>query len=327
MHLLYFRFFHKLLRDAGFVTSDEPANKLLCQGMVLADAFYYTSPTNERIWVSPTKVTLERDDKGRIVKATDDEGHELVHAGMTKMSKSKNNGIDPQEMVEKYGADTVRLFMMFASPAEMTLEWQESGVEGAKRFLARVWNLVFEYNKNPAKTPLNPTALSAAQKALRRDVHKTIAKVSDDIGRRQTFNTAIAAIMELMNKLTRAPLDDEQDRAMMAEALSAVVRMLYPITPHICFRLWQELGNQDIIDFAPWVEADAEAMIEDEKLIVVQVNGKVRGKVTVAADADEDTVKAVAFADENVKRFTDGMQIVKVIYVAGKLLNVVVKPQ
>ncbi|WP_233115952.1 leucine--tRNA ligase [Aggregatibacter actinomycetemcomitans] len=327
MHLLYFRFFHKLLRDAGFVTSDEPANKLLCQGMVLADAFYYTSPTNERIWVSPTKVTLERDDKGRIVKATDDEGHELVHAGMTKMSKSKNNGIDPQEMVEKYGADTVRLFMMFASPAEMALEWQESGVEGAKRFLARVWNLVFEYNKNPAKTPLNPTALSAAQKALRRDVHKTIAKVSDDIGRRQTFNTAIAAIMELMNKLTRAPLDDEQDRAMMAEALSAVVRMLYPITPHICFRLWQELGNQDIIDFAPWVEADAEAMIEDEKLIVVQVNGKVRGKVTVAADADEDTVKAVAFADENVKRFTDGMQIVKVIYVAGKLLNVVVKPQ
>ncbi|WP_233112977.1 leucine--tRNA ligase [Aggregatibacter actinomycetemcomitans] len=327
MHLLYFRFFHKLLRDAGFVTSDEPANKLLCQGMVLADAFYYTSPTNERIWVSPTKVTLERDDKGRIVKATDDEGHELVHAGMTKMSKSKNNGIDPQEMVEKYGADTVRLFMMFASPAEMTLEWQESGVEGAKRFLARVWNLVFEYNKNPAKTPLNPTALSAAQKALRRDVHKTIAKVSDDIGRRQTFNTAIAAIMELMNKLTRAPLDDEQDRAMMAEALSAVVRMLYPITPHICFRLWQELGNQDIIDFAPWVEADAEAMIEDEKLIVVQVNGKVRGKVTVAADADKDTVKAVAFADENVKRFTDGMQIVKVIYVAGKLLNVVVKPQ
>ena len=327
MHLLYFRFFHKLLRDAGFVTSDEPADKLLCQGMVLADAFYYTSPTNERIWVSPTKVTLERDDKGRIVKAVDDEGHELVHAGMTKMSKSKNNGIDPQEMVEKYGADTVRLFMMFASPAEMTLEWQESGVEGAKRFLARVWNLVFEYNKNPAKTIVNPTALSSAQKALRRDVHKTIAKVSDDIGRRQTFNTAIAAIMELMNKLTRAPLDDEQDRAIMAEALSAVVRMLYPITPHICFRLWQELGNQDAIDFAPWVEADPDAMIEDEKLIVVQVNGKVRGKVTVAAEADEESVKAIAFADENVKRFTDGMQIVKVIYVAGKLLNVVVKPQ
>ena len=327
MHLLYFRFFHKLLRDAGFVTSDEPAQKLLCQGMVLADAFYYTSPTNERIWVSPTQVTLERDEKGRIVKATDPEGRELVHTGMTKMSKSKNNGIDPQEMVEKYGADTVRLFMMFASPAEMTLEWQESGVEGAKRFLGRVWNLVYEYSQNPAKTALDVSALSADQKALRRDVHKTIAKVSDDIGRRQTFNTAIAAVMELMNKLTRAPLESEQDRAVMAEALSAVVRMLYPITPHICFELWKALGNESNIDHAEWVKADEAAMVEDEKLIVVQVNGKVRGKVTVAADADEETVKTVAFADENVKKFTDNTQIVKVIYVPGKLLNVVVKPQ
>lgn len=327
MHLLYFRFFHKLLRDAGFVTSDEPAQKLLCQGMVLADAFYYTSPTNERIWVSPTQVTLERDEKGRIIKATDPEGRELVHTGMTKMSKSKNNGIDPQEMVEKYGADTVRLFMMFASPAEMTLEWQESGVEGAKRFLGRVWNLVYEYSQNPAKTALDVTTLSADQKALRRDVHKTIAKVSDDIGRRQTFNTAIAAVMELMNKLTRAPLESEQDRAVMAEALSAVVRMLYPITPHICFELWKALGNESTIDNAEWVKADEAAMVEDEKLIVVQVNGKVRGKVTVAADADEETVKTVAFADENVKKFTDNTQIVKVIYVPGKLLNVVVKPQ
>ena len=327
MHLLYFRFFHKLLRDAGFVTSDEPAQKLLCQGMVLADAFYYTSPTNERIWVSPTQVTLERDEKGRIIKATDPEGRELVHTGMTKMSKSKNNGIDPQEMVEKYGADTVRLFMMFASPAEMTLEWQESGVEGAKRFLGRVWNLVYEYSQNPAKTALDVTALSADQKALRRDVHKTIAKVSDDIGRRQTFNTAIAAVMELMNKLTRAPLESEQDRAVMAEALSAVVRMLYPITPHICFELWKALGNESNIDHAEWVKADEAAMVEDEKLIVVQVNGKVRGKVTVAADGDEETVKTVAFADENVKKFTDNTQIVKVIYVPGKLLNVVVKPQ
>ena len=326
MHLLYFRFFHKLLRDAGFVTSDEPATKLLCQGMVLADAFYYTSPTNERIWVSPTQVMLERDEKGRIIKATDPEGRELVHTGMTKMSKSKNNGIDPQEMVEKYGADTVRLFMMFASPAEMTLEWQESGVEGAKRFLGRVWNLVYQYQQNPAKTALDMTALSADQKILRREVHKTIVKVSDDIGRRQTFNTAIAAVMELMNKLTKAPLESEQDRAVMAEALSAIVRMLYPITPHICFELWQALGNETAIDTAEWVKADESAMVEDEKLIVVQVNGKVRGKVTVAADADEETVKTIAFADENVKKFTDGQQIVKVIYVAGKLLNVVVKP-
>lgn len=326
MHLLYFRFFHKLLRDAGFVTSDEPADKLLCQGMVLADAFYYTSPTNERIWVSPTQVTLERDEKGRIIKATDPEGHELVHSGMTKMSKSKNNGIDPQEMVEKYGADTVRLFMMFASPAEMTLEWQESGVEGAKRFLGRVWNLVYQYQQNPAKTSLDTTALSAAQKALRREVHKTIAKVSDDIGRRQTFNTAIAAVMELMNKLTKASLESDQDRAVMAEALSAVVRMLYPITPHICFELWQALGNESNIDTAEWVKADEAAMVEDEKLIVVQVNGKVRGKVTVPATSSEKEIKAAAKADPNVAKFLDGKEILKEIYIPLKMLNFVVKP-
>lgn len=326
MHLLYFRFFHKLLRDAGFVTSDEPADKLLCQGMVLADAFYYTSPTNERIWVSPTQVTLERDEKGRIIKATDPEGHELVHSGMTKMSKSKNNGIDPQEMVEKYGADTVRLFMMFASPAEMTLEWQESGVEGAKRFLGRVWNLVYQYQQNPAKTSIDITALSAAQKALRREVHKTIAKVSDDIGRRQTFNTAIAAVMELMNKLTKASLESDQDRAVMAEALSAVVRMLYPITPHICFELWQALGNESNIDTAEWVKADEAAMVEDEKLIVVQVNGKVRGKVTVPATSSEKEIKAAAKADPNVAKFLDGKEILKEIYIPLKMLNFVVKP-
>ena len=326
MHLLYFRFFHKLLRDAGFVTSDEPADKLLCQGMVLADAFYYTSPTNERIWVSPTQVTLERDEKGRIIKATDPEGRELVHSGMTKMSKSKNNGIDPQEMVEKYGADTVRLFMMFASPAEMTLEWQESGVEGAKRFLGRVWNLVYQYQQNPAKTSLDITALSATQKALRREVHKTIAKVSDDIGRRQTFNTAIAAVMELMNKLTKASLESDQDRAVMAEALSAVVRMLYPITPHICFELWQALGNESNIDTAEWVKADEAAMVEDEKLIVVQVNGKVRGKVTVPVTSSEEEIKATAKADPNVAKFLDGKEILKEIYIPLKMLNFVVKP-
>lgn len=326
MHLLYFRFFHKLLRDAGFVTSDEPADRLLCQGMVLADAFYYTSPTNERIWVSPTQVTLERDEKGRIIKATDPEGRELVHSGMTKMSKSKNNGIDPQEMVEKYGADTVRLFMMFASPAEMTLEWQESGVEGAKRFLGRVWNLVYQYQQNPAKTSLDITALSAAQKTLRREVHKTIAKVSDDIGRRQTFNTAIAAVMELMNKLTKASLESDQDRAVMAEALSAVVRMLYPITPHICFELWQALGNESNIDTAEWVKADEAAMVEDEKLIVVQVNGKVRGKVTVPATSSEEEIKEAAKADPNVAKFLDGKEILKEIYIPLKMLNFVVKP-
>lgn len=325
MHLLYFRFYHKLLRDAGLLACDEPATKLLCQGMVLADAFYYTSETNERIWVSPTKVTITRDEKGRIIKAVDPEGHELVHAGMTKMSKSKNNGIDPQEMVEKYGADTVRLFMMFASPAEMTLEWQESGVEGANRFLRRLWKLTYDYLQQPATVELDPKALSADQKALRRDLHKTIAKVSDDIGRRQTFNTAIAAIMELMNKLTKAPLVQEQDRAVMKEALNAVIKMLYPITPHICFQLWQDLGNQDDIDFAPWVVADQQAMVDEEKLVVVQVNGKVRGKITVAASASEEEIKTAAMADENVQKHLDGLNIIKVIYVPGKLLSFVAK--
>ena len=325
MHLLYFRFYHKLLRDAGLLNSDEPVNKLLCQGMVLADAYYYISDSNERIWVSPTQVSVERDEKGRITKAVDQEGHELVHTGMTKMSKSKNNGIDPQEMVEKYGADTVRLFMMFASPAEMTLEWQEASVEGANRFLRRLWNLVYQYKQNPVTNTLEINTLSAEQKSLRRDLHKTIAKVSDDVGRRQTFNTAIAAVMELMNKLTRAPLATEQDRAIMAEALSAVVRMLYPITPHICFDLWHQLGNSDTIDFAPWVQADPSAMVDDEKLIVVQVNGKVRGKLTVAADAAEEEIKQTALSDDNVARHLDGLNIIKVIYVPGKLLSFVAK--
>ncbi|MEL6090479.1 leucine--tRNA ligase [Plesiomonas shigelloides] len=325
MHLLYFRFFHKLLRDAGLVNSDEPAKRLLCQGMVLADAFYYTGSNGERIWVSPTDAIItERDDKGRILKAQDQDGHELVYAGMSKMSKSKNNGIDPQEMVEKYGADTVRLFMMFASPAEMTLEWQESGVEGANRFLKRLWRLAFEHLAQGPVSALDVAALNADQKALRRDLHKTIAKVSDDIGRRQTFNTAIAAVMELMNKLTRMPQETEQDRALLREALMAVVRMLYPITPHICFALWQELGGEGDIDVAPWPVADEAAMVEDSKLVVVQVNGKLRGKVTVAADATEEQVKEVAFADANIAKHMEGVSIRKVIYVPGKLLNVVV---
>ncbi len=291
MHLLYFRFFHKLMRDAGMVTSDEPAKQLLCQGMVLADAFYYVGENGERNWVSPVDAIVERDEKGRIVKAKDAAGHELVYTGMSKMSKSKNNGIDPQVMVERYGADTVRLFMMFASPADMTLEWQESGVEGANRFIKRVWKLVYEHTAKGPVAALNVDALSEDQKALRRDVHKTIAKVTDDIGRRQTFNTAIAAIMELMNKLAKAPQEGEQDRALLQEALQAVVRMLNPFTPHVCFTLWQELGGEGDIDNAPWPVADEQAMVENTTLVVVQVNGKVRGKITVAVNATAEQVR------------------------------------
>ncbi|HDJ1438339.1 TPA: leucine--tRNA ligase [Serratia rubidaea] len=324
MHLMYFRFFHKLMRDAGLVDSDEPAKRLLCQGMVLADAFYYTGNNGERVWVSPVDATIERDEKGRITKATDPQGRELVYAGMSKMSKSKNNGIDPQEMVEKYGADTVRLFMMFASPAEMTLEWQESGVEGANRFLKRVWKLAYDHVEKGAVQPLDVASLNDAQKALRRDVHKTIAKVTDDIGRRQTFNTAIAAVMELMNKLGRAPQESEQDRALLQEALLAVVRMLYPFTPHVCFSLWQALGGAGDIDVAPWPVADDAAMVEDSKLVVVQVNGKVRAKITVPADASEEQVRERAAEEHLVAKYLDGVTIRKVIYVPGKLLNLVV---
>lgn len=324
MHLMYFRFFHKLLRDAGLVDSDEPAKRLLCQGMVLADAFYYTGTGGERIWVSPVDAIVERDDKGRIIKATDAEGHELVYAGMSKMSKSKNNGIDPQVMVEKYGADTVRLFMMFASPAEMTLEWQESGVEGANRFLKRVWRLVFDHTAKGATAPLDISSLTDEQKSLRRDLHKTIAKVTDDVGRRQTFNTAIAAVMELMNKLGRTPQETEQDRALLQEALLAVVRMLYPFTPHVCFTLWQALGGEGDIDTAPWPIADEQAMVEDSKLVVVQVNGKVRGRITVPADATEEQVRERAGQEHLVAKYLDGVTVRKVIYVPGKLLNLVV---
>ncbi|WP_440863521.1 leucine--tRNA ligase [Symbiopectobacterium purcellii] len=324
MHLMYFRFFHKLMRDAGLVTSDEPAKRLLCQGMVLADAFYYTGNNGERIWVSPSDVNVERDDKGRILKAFDAEGREMVYAGMSKMSKSKNNGIDPQVMVEKYGADTVRLFMMFASPAEMTLEWQESGVEGANRFLKRVWKQVYDHTEKGATHALDVTSLTEGQKALRRDLHKTIAKVTDDIGRRQTFNTAIAAVMELMNKLAKAPQQSEQDRALTQEALLAVVRMLYPFTPHACFTLWQALGGNGDIDTAPWPIADEEAMVEDSKLVVVQVNGKVRGRITVAADATQEQVQARAAQKHLVAKYLEGVTVRKVIYVPGKLLNLVV---
>ncbi|MFP3440559.1 leucine--tRNA ligase [Pantoea sp. SIMBA_133] len=324
MHLMYFRFFHKLLRDAGLVNSNEPAKRLLCQGMVLADAFYYLGVNGERNWVSPVDVTVERDEKGRITKAVDTQGREVIYAGMSKMSKSKNNGIDPQLMVERYGADTVRLFMMFASPADMTLEWQESGVEGANRFLKRVWKLAYDHSQKGATFALDVASLNDDQKGLRRDLHKTIAKVSDDIGRRQTFNTAIAAVMELMNKLTRAPQDSEQDRALMQEALLAVTRLLYPFTPHACFVLWQTLGGQGTIDNAEWPVADDAAMVEDALLVVVQVNGKVRGKITVAADATQEQVQARAAEEPLVAKYLDGVSIRKVIYVPGKLLNLVV---
>ncbi|MDR6983362.1 leucyl-tRNA synthetase [Rheinheimera pacifica] len=325
LHLLYARFFHKLLRDVGLVSTDEPFKRLLCQGMVLAETFYRDTDNGGKQWFSPADVTVQRDEKGRILTAIlSTDGLPVVASGMSKMSKSKNNGIDPQKVIDQYGADTVRLFMMFTAPPEQTLEWSDSAVEGAHRFIKRIYTLVSDFAAAGSVGTLDVAALNSEQKTLRRELHKTIAKVSDDIGRRYTFNTAIAAVMELSNKLQKASLATELDRAVMQEAVLALLQLLNPITPHVAQYLWSQLGQSQSIEQTPWPQADETAMVEDEKLVVVQVNGKVRGKVTVAADATEETVLTAAKADDNVGRHLEGVTLRKVIYVPGKLLNLVV---
>lgn len=328
LHLLYSRFFHKLLRDVGLVDCDEPFKKLLCQGMVLAETYYREADNGGQEWIAPTDVTVERDDKGHIISSISKiDGLPVLSAGMSKMSKSKNNGIDPQEVIEKYGADTVRLFIMFTSPPEQTLEWSDAGVEGAHRFVKRVYKLTHDFVESTSNSPvvdITTLTLNAGHKKLRRELHKTIAKVTDDIGRRNTFNTAIAAIMELMNHLGKAKLDSDEDKAVMQEAVRAVVLMLTPITPHLCHNLWQLVSGSDVnVEDATWPVVDDSALIEDEKLIIVQVNGKLRAKITVAADASKEVVEALGLNDESVLKFTEGNTIRKVIYIPGKLLNIV----
>ena len=326
LHLLYARFFHKLLRDVGLVNCDEPFKKLLCQGMVLAETFYREADNGAQDWIAPSDVTVERDEKGQIISAISNiDGQPVLSAGMSKMSKSKNNGIDPQSVIEQYGADTVRLFIMFTSPPEQTLEWSNSGVEGAHRFLKRVWKLTYDFTEatDGEISALKDLSLTSSQKKLRRELHKTIAKVSDDIGRRNTFNTAIAAIMELMNHLTKASMKSTEDLAVMQEAIRAVVLMLTPIVPHLSHHLWQIIGDKNEIEDASWPKVDESALVEDEKLIIVQVNGKLRAKITVSASATQSDVEAIAFLDENVSKFTDEKTIRKVIYVPGRLLNIV----
>ncbi|ATZ72357.1 leucine--tRNA ligase [Idiomarina sp. X4] len=323
LHLLYARFFNKLLRDTGLVESDEPFKRLLCQGMVLADSYYRDTEKGGKEWFSPLDVDIQRDDKGAISGATlKADGKPVEVGGMSKMSKSKNNGIDPQTMVERYGADTVRLFMMFAAPPEMTLEWSDSGVEGAQRFLRRLWKLTFDFIN--AGGYASGETLNSQQKTLRRELHKAIAKVTDDMGRRQHFNTAIAAIMELLNHLQKAPMETNADRQVLGEAIDAMVRMLAPITPHVCEQLWMELGHKEPLSFAKWPNVDESALVEDEKLIVVQINGKVRAKLTVSADASAEQVEQQAFDDESVQKHVEGKEIRKKIYVPGKILNIVV---
>ncbi len=325
MHLLYARFFFKLMRDVGMVKYDEPFKRLLCQGMVLADAFYYLDDKGARVWVSPLKAKVTRDEKGNIVSAVDEEGHSLTHMGMIKMSKSKNNGIDPEHMVQTYGADTVRLFLMFASPAELTLEWRQSGVEGSKRFLQKLWNQVNDLVESGPAIALDKSKLDAAGRKLRHQLHTTIEKVSDDIGRRQTFNTAIAAIMELLNETVKYTDQSETARALRYEIYNAVVVMLYPIVPHICFKLYELLGNKDELDVnAQWPQTDPDALKAEDMLLVVQVNGKVRTKINLCADLSEDEIKAKVLEDEIVQKNIDGKQVKKFIYVKGRLANVVV---
>ena len=323
LHLLYARFFHKLMRDEGLVNSNEPFKRLLCQGMVLADSFYRDTENGGKEWFNPADVALEKDDKGKIIRAVlNDSDAELNIGGMTKMSKSKNNGVDPQTAVEQYGADTVRLFTMFAAPPEQTLEWNDEGVAGAHRFLKRVWHYGHEHQAaiSGHTGGLNTDQLNDEQRAARLDVHTALQKALNDYNRNQ-FNTVVSACMTILNQLPTNP--DGANTAVIHEGLGILLRLLAPIAPHIAQSLWADLGYGEDILTTGLPEVDEQALVRSSIQIVVQVNGKVRAKLEVAADADKATVEAAALADDNVQRFTDGATIRKVIVVPGKLVNIV----
>jgi leucyl-tRNA synthetase len=325
LHLLYARFFTKLMRDLGLVKVDEPFQRLLTQGMVIAETFYRSTPNGGKEWFNPADVEVQRDDKGRPVSAVlIKDGQPVEMGGIEKMSKSKNNGVDPQSMIDRFGADTVRLFMMFAAPPEQSLEWSDSGVEGASRFLKRLWRLVAEHLEAGQPGKLDTAALNDTQRELRRKTHETIKKASDDIGRRTTFNTAIAAVMELTNALSRFEDTSPQGLAVVREAVEACVLLLAPITPHACHALWRELGHEEPAIDASWPKVDESALARDTIELVVQVNGKLRARIEVAAEAPKEAIEAEAFAAENVQRHTEGKTVRKVIVVPGKLVNIVV---
>ena len=323
LHLLYARFFHKLLRDEGFVESDEPFKSLLCQGMVLAESFYIEEE-GRKVWLSPSDVHVEHDEKGRTIKATKiSTGEEVKSGGIIKMSKSKNNGVDPQAAIEQHGADTVRLFTMFAAPPEQTLEWSDDGVAGAHRFLKRLWMAVTAHCELQPAADFNLDSLTDAQKDLRRKTHQTIEKVSDDFGRRYTFNTAIAAVMELLNNISQLSDNDDQSQAVRHEALNSAILLLTPIVPHICHSLWQTMGNKTNVADASWPKVDVSALVQSAIEMVVQVNGKVRGKIQVAVDETKNNIEKCALEEPNVMRFTAGNTVRKVIVVPGRLVNIV----
>ena len=324
LHLLYARFFHKLLRDVGLVQCDEPFKRLLCQGMVLAESFYQEDDKGGKIWIAPDDVQVETDDKGKTTRLSlKEDGSDVATSGMSKMSKSKNNGVDPQTTIDRFGADTVRLFIMFAAPPEQSLEWSDNAVEGSHRFLKRIWKSVYAHISEGAAPALDKAALNDGQKALRRKTHETITKVSDDVSRRLTFNTAIAAVMELSNSIAKYNDTSPQGLAVMQEALDAVTLLLAPIAPHICHELWNTLGHEGPVIEANWPSIDESALTKSSQQIVIQVNGKVRAKIEMAADVDKETMEKTALDNENVKRFIDDKTVRKVIAIPGKLVNIV----
>ncbi|WMN17080.1 leucine--tRNA ligase [Pseudomonas piscis] len=324
LHLLYARFFHKLMRDEGLVTSNEPFKNLLTQGMVVAETYYRVASNGGKDWFNPADVEVERDAKAKIIGARlKTDGLPVEIGGTEKMSKSKNNGVDPQSMIEQYGADTCRLFMMFASPPDMSLEWSDSGVEGASRFLRRVWRLAQAHVAQGLPGKLDVTTLSDEQKVIRRAIHSAIKQASTDVGQFHKFNTAIAQVMTVMNVLEKAPQTSEQDRALLQEGLEAVTLLLAPITPHISHALWNQLGHDGAVIDATWPTVDESALVQDSLQLVVQVNGKLRGQIEMPASASREEVEAAARSNENVLRFTEGLTIRKVIVVPGKLVNIV----
>ncbi|WP_439859812.1 leucine--tRNA ligase [Pseudomonas sp. MBLB4136] len=324
LHLLYARFFHKLMRDEGLLSSNEPFKNLLTQGMVVADTYYRLADNGGKDWFNPADVIVERDAKGKVIAAKlKSDGLPVEIGGTEKMSKSKNNGVDPQAMIDAYGADTCRLFMMFASPPDMSLEWSDSGVEGGSRFLRRVWRLAHGHISQGLPAALDTTSLNDGQKEIRRAIHLAIKQASQDIGLHHKFNTAIAAVMTLMNVLEKAPQASAADRALLQEGLETVVLLLAPITPHISHQLWHDLGHAEAVIDARWPTLDESALVQDSLTLVVQVNGKLRGQIEMPASASREEVEAAARVNENVLRFTEGLSIRKVIVVPGKLVNIV----
>lgn len=324
LHLLYARFFHKLMRDEGVVQGNEPFTRLLTQGMVLADTFYREDASGKKIWFNPADVELDKDDKSRILAARyKDDGQPVNIGGMEKMSKSKNNGVDPQAIIDRFGADTARVFMMFAAPPDQSLEWSDAGVEGSHRFLKRVWRQTQLHLENTPTilAPLQTTTLGTTAQELRRKLHETIQKVGDDIERRQSFNTAIAALMELLNSIAKFEAKDDSDYAVEREAITNLLLLLAPFAPHLSQALLAQL-DIDLVN-ARFPEVDASALTRNTQTIVVQVNGKLRGKLEVGLDTSDDELKALAKALPEVQQFLTG-PTKKEIVVKNKLVNLVV---